>query len=79
MFVFRPENPRLTDALAEVNIMDVNVCKQTYLPKNKSIIVLLYNAFTLIIFFEFKYKTCCNINMANMEERNIQFKCAYMK
>ena len=60
--------------------MDVNVYKQTYLQnKNKSIIVLLYNAFTLLIFFEFKYKTCCNINMANMEERNIQFKCAYMK
>ena len=43
MFVCRPENPILTEALAEVNIMDIQVCKQTYGPKQKSIIVLLYN------------------------------------
>ena len=30
MFVCRPENPILTEAVAEVNIMDVQVCKQTY-------------------------------------------------
>ena len=30
MFVCRPENPILTEALAEVNIMDIQVCKQTY-------------------------------------------------
>ena len=43
MFVCRPENPILTEALAEVNIMDIQVCKRTYGPKQKSIIVLLYN------------------------------------
>ena len=30
MFVCRPENPILTEAVAEVNIMDIQVCKQTY-------------------------------------------------
>ena len=30
MFVCRPENPILTEAIAEVNIMDIQVCKQTY-------------------------------------------------
>ena len=30
MFVCRPENPILTEALAEVNIVDFQVCKQTY-------------------------------------------------
>ena len=30
MFVSRPENPILTEAVAEVNIMDIQVCKQTY-------------------------------------------------
>ena len=30
MFVCRPENPILSEALAEVNIMDIQVCKQTY-------------------------------------------------
>ena len=35
MFVCRPENPILTEAVAEVNIMDIQVCKQTYLPKTK--------------------------------------------
>ena len=32
MFVCRPENPilTLTEAIAEVNIMDIQVCKQTY-------------------------------------------------
>ena len=43
MFVCRPENPILTEALAEVNIKGIQVCKQTYGPKQKSIIVLLYN------------------------------------
>ena len=30
MFVFRPENAILTEALTEVNIMDIQVCKQAY-------------------------------------------------
>ena len=30
MFVCRPEDPILTEAIAEVNIMDIQVCKQTY-------------------------------------------------
>ena len=30
MFVCRPENPTLTEAVAEVNIMDIQVFKQTY-------------------------------------------------
>ena len=44
MFVCRPENPILTEAIAEVNIMDIRVCKQHIDRKQKSIIVLLYNA-----------------------------------
>ena len=33
MFVCRPENPILTEAIAEVNIMDIQVCtdKKAYL------------------------------------------------
>ena len=30
MLVCGPDNPILTEALAEVNIMDIHVCKQTY-------------------------------------------------
>ena len=42
MFICRPENPILTEALAEVNIMDIQVCKQTYWPKTK-----VYNCFII--------------------------------
>ena len=30
MFAYRPENPILTEVVAEVNTMDIQVCKQTY-------------------------------------------------
>ena len=42
MFVCRPENPILTEAVAEINIMDIQVCKQAYSPKTK-----VYNCFII--------------------------------
>ena len=46
MFVCKPENPILTEVVADVNIMYIQVCKTHILTENKSIIVLLL--YTLI-------------------------------